>query len=325
VEGHAGGLRRMIGALMILAALGDRLQGLAPGTVSGMTPVLLAALGGALTWHAGIFNIAMEGMLLTGALGAMMAADGTGSWMAGLLGGMAGAAVLAAVYVLFVVVLGTDEFVTGIALNLAAVGGTTFLLRKVYRRGSYNPPDLAQVPAIRIPGLREVPGLGALVRGDLNLLDALALAAAGAVAVVLVRTRFGLRLRAAGANPASLDASGVSTARIRALSVLWCGVLCGLGGAWLSIGFGRGFGENMSNGKGWIALVAVILASGRPGVIVAAAAVFGFADAAGLFAQGYDVPSQLSSMFPYLATLVALYVAARRARRRIGAGARPAT
>lgn len=304
----------MIGALMIVAAIADRLQGLLPGTVSGMTPVLLAALGGALTWHAGIFNIAMEGMLLAGALGAVMAAHGTGSWMAGLVGGVLGSTVLALIYVAFVVGAKTDEFVTGIALNLAAVGGTTFLLRKVYAVGSFNPPGLSQVPGIDVPGLRSVPGIGALFRGDLNLLDAVAILASAAVAFVIVRTRYGLRLRAAGANAASLDASGVSTARVRTIAVLWCGVLCGLGGAWLSIGFGRGFGENMSNGKGWIALVAVILAKGRPWAIAAVAAVFGLADASGLFAQGYDVPSQLSAMFPYLATLVALYVASRRAR-----------
>jgi simple sugar transport system permease protein len=305
----------MIGALMILAALGDRVQGLLPGTVSGMTPVLLAALGGSLTWHAGIFNIAMEGMLLAGALGAVMAAHGTGSWGVGLVGGVVGALVLAAIYVAFVVGAKTDEFVTGIALNLAAVGGTTFLLRRVYAVGSFNPPRLSQVPDIDVAGLRSVPGIGSLFRGDLNLLDLVAIAATALVAFVVTRTRYGLRLRAAGANAESLDASGVSTARVRTVAVLWCGVLCGLGGAWLSIGFGRGFGENMSNGKGWIALVAVILAKGRPWVIAAVAAVFGFADAAGLFAQGYDVPSQLSSMFPYLATLVALYVADRRVRR----------
>jgi general nucleoside transport system permease protein len=306
----------MISALMIVAALGDRITGLLPGTVSGMTPVLLAALGGALTWYAGIFNIAMEGMLLTGALGAVIAADGTGSWVAGLIGGVAGAMVLSVIYVVFVVIVGADEFVTGIALNLAALGGTTFLLRKLYDVGSYNPSDLPQVPSIDVPLLREIPLIGSLFRGDLNLLDVMALVATAVVAIAVTRTRFGLRLRAAGSSAQSLDASGVSTGLVRILAVVWCGILCGLGGAWLSIGFGRGFGENMSNGKGWIALVAVILAKGRAWTIAAAAAVFGFADALGLFAQGYSVPSQLSSMFPYLATLVALFIAARRTRLR---------
>ena len=299
-----------------LGTLGTRLQGLLPGMVSGTTPVLLAALGGSLTYFAGIFNIAMEGMLLSGALGAVLAADASNSWALGIAGGIGGALIPALIYVLFVVVLHTDEFVTGIALNLGAVGATTFLLRRIFSvSGSYNPSDLAQVPRLVVPGLRRVPGVGVLFRGDLNWLDVAAAVALLVTAWTVARTRAGLRLRAAGYNPASLQASGVSVARVRAWSVLWCAVLCGLGGAWLSIGYGKGFGENMSNGRGWIALVAVILAKGRAGTIAGVALLFGLADAAGLFSQEYGVPSQLSSMLPYLATLVALFVAARRVRR----------
>jgi len=299
-----------------LGTLGTRIQGLLPGMVSGATPVLLAALGGSLTFYAGIFNIAMEGMLLSGALGAVLAADASHSWMLGLAGGVGGAMIPALIYVLFVVALHTDEFVTGIALNLGSVGATTFLLRRIFSvSGSYNPSDLAQVPRLVVPRLRRIPGIGGLFRGDLNWLDVVAVVALLATGWVLTRTRAGLRLRAAGYDAASLQASGVSTARVRAGSVLWCAVLCGLGGAWLSIGYGKGFGENMSNGRGWIALVAVILARGRTAAIVGAALLFGLADAAGLFSQEYGVPSQLSSMLPYLATLVALFVAARRARR----------
>ena len=298
-----------------ISTLGTRLQGLLPGTVSGTTPVLLAALGGSLTYYAGIFNIAMEGMMLSGALGAVLAADASHSWLLGLLGGVGGAMVPALIYLIFVIVVHTDEFVTGIALNLAAAGGTTFVLRRTFHvSGSYNPSDLAQVPRLRVPGLRRLPALGSLFRGDLNWLDMVAVMALVAVAWVVQRSRGGLRLRVAGYNAAALQASGVSVARVRAWSVVGCGVMCGLAGAWLSIGYGKGFGENMSNGRGWIALVAVILAKGRPSVIAGTALLFGLADAAGLFSQDYGVPSQLSAMLPYLATLVALYVAARRLR-----------
>ena len=298
-----------------VSTLGNRLQGLLPGTVSGTTPVLLAALGGSLTYYAGIFNIALEAMMLCGALGAVLGADASHSWLLGIAGGVAAAMVPALLYLLFVIVARTDEFVTGIALNLASAGATTFLLRRVFHvSGSYNPGDLAQVPRLRVPGLRAIPVVGSLFRGDLNWLDVTAVLAAVALAWMIRRSRRGLRLRAAGYNAASLAASGVSVPLVRAWSVVWCGALCGLAGAWLSIGYGRGFGENMTNGRGWIALVAVILARGRPAVIAVTALVFGLADAAGLFSQGYGVPSQLSAMLPYLATLVALFVAARRMR-----------
>lgn len=295
-------------------------DGVLSGSVSATTPIVLAALGGMYTYYAGIFNIAMEGMMLSGAFGAVAGSYFGHSWVVGILGGIGASLVLALLFIVFVIFLHTDEFVTGIALNLGAVGATTFLLRKIFKVAgavSSSPDTYFQgVPTVNIGFLRSVPVARALLSGH-TLLDWTALAAIGVSAFVVTRTRYGLRLRSAGYNPASLSASGVSTVRVRVVAVLACGVLCGLAGAFLSIGYLQVFGENMSNGRGWIALAAIVLVRGRPTGIAAICLLFGFASSLGLKAQSFHVPPQFTEMLPYVATLVALYVYARGQRRAV--------
>lgn len=302
---------------MILGAVLRSFEGLLSGSVSAATPILLAALGGMYTYYAGIFNIAMEAMMLAGAFGAVIAAHGSQNWFVGVLGAVLAAGVLAAIFALFVLVLRTDEFVTGIALNLATVGATTFLLRRIYKKagafsGTADKP-IPAMPKIRIPVLADVPVLRSVTSGHTVVEWMIPLLLAGSVALVF-RTRFGLRLRSAGWNAASLEASGVSTRRVRAQSLGLCAVLCGLAGAFLSIGYLQLFGENMSNGRGWISLAAIVLVQGSPLGIAALSLLFGFAASVGLKAQSVDVPPQFTEMLPYLATLIALYVYARRRR-----------
>ena len=296
------------------------IDGVLSGSVSATTPIVLAALGGMYTYYAGILNIAMEGMMLSGAFGAVAGSYFGHSWMLGVLGGVVGSLILAVLYVVFVIVLRTDEFVTGIALNLGAVGATTFLLRKIFKVAgaiSSSPQTYFEgVPKVNIGLVRSVPVLRALVSGH-TLLDWIAVAAVAISAFVVMRTRYGLRLRAAGYNAASLEASGVSTTRVRVVAVMACGVLCGLAGAFLSIGYLQVFGENMSNGRGWIALAAIVLVRGRPTGIAAICLLFGFASSLGLKAQSFHVPPQFTDMLPYLATLAALYVYALRQRGRL--------
>lgn len=289
--------------------------GLITGTLAGATPILLAALGGAYTFYAGMFNIAMEGMLLTGAFCAVLGSYFFGGWAAGLVCAVLGSLLLSGLFILFAIVLKTDEFVTGIALNLFAVGATTYLLRQIFNvKGSLTGPRLEAIPALHLPLLDQVPVLGEILSGQ-NLMIYVAAVATGVSAWLIFRTRFGLRLRAAGYNAASLDASGVPAAGIRARALLLCGVLCGLGGAFLSLGYVRLFAENMSAGRGWISLAAIILVNGNPWGVALIALVFGFADGLGLFLQTFAVPAQFTGMVPYLATLLALYVYAARRRR----------
>jgi len=291
------------------------LIGLINGMISGATPILLAALGGAYTYYAGVFNIAMEGMLLTGAFFAVLGSYYTGSWLIGVLLAILGALFLSLIFILFAVVLKTDEFVTGIALSLFAVGATTYMLRKIFSvKGVFSNPAIQPIPAIRLPLAENIPFVGEILSGQ-NLMVWVAGLATILTYFLIFQTRFGLRLRAAGYNPARLDSSGVPSSRMRALSLLACGVLCGLGGSFLSLGYVNLFAENMSAGRGWISLAAIILVNGNPLGIALISLLFGFSDGLGLLLQGYRVPSQFTAMVPYIATLIALYFYAARKRR----------
>ena len=303
------------------------IEGVVSGSISATTPIVLAALGGMYTYYAGIFNIAMEGMMLSGAFGAVAGSYFGHSWVFGVAGGIGAALVVAVLYIGFVVLLRTDEFVTGIALNLGAVGATTFLLRRVFDVAgavSSSPETYFEgVPKVDVGFVRSVPVLRAVVSGH-TLIDWLAVAAVALSAYIVMRTRFGLRLRSAGYNVASLEASGVSPNRVRITAVVLCGVLCGLAGAFLSIGYLQVFGENMSNGRGWIALAAIVLVRGRPAAVAVICLLFGFASSLGLKAQTLHVPPQFTEMLPYLATLGALFVYSQHQRpaekRRLVAG-----
>ncbi len=276
------------------------LIGLINGMISGATPILLAALGGAYTYYAGVFNIAMEGMLLTGAFFAVLGSYYTGSWLIGVLLAILGALFLSFIFILFAVVLKTDEFVTGIALNLFAVGATTYMLRKIFSvKGVFSNPAIQPIPTIRLPLVENVPLLGDILSGQ-NLMVWVALLATLLTHFLIFHTRFGLRLRAAGYNPARLDSSGVPSSRMRALSLLACGVLCGLGGAFLSLGYVNLFAENMSAGRGWISLAAIILVNGNPLGIALISLLFGFRTGWGCCCKATVYRPNLQPWFPTL-------------------------
>jgi simple sugar transport system permease protein len=200
-------------------------------------------------------------------------------------------------------------------LNLFALGLTTYLLQQVFDvRGMLSNPDIVPVPNIDIPLIKNIPVLGEILSGQ-NLIVYLALIVTIAVHYLDFKTRFGLRLRAAGYNRTCLDTSGVSANRIRMWSPILCAVLCGLAGALLSLGVITGFTKRMSAGKGWIALAAVILVSGSPTGIALISLLFGFTDGLGLFLQK-SLPSQFTSMVPYVATLVALFIYSMRLKKK---------
>lgn len=289
--------------------------GLVNGTIAGATPILLAALGGSFTYYAGVFNIAMEGMMLSGAFFAVLGSYYLQSWPLAILAAILGSLLLALIFILFAVVLKTDEFVTGIALNLFALGATTYLLRQIFGvKGVFADAAIRPIPRLALPWLADLPVVGPILAGQ-NLLVYVTVAATIGGAWLIFGTRFGLRLRAAGYNAPALQASGVSPARVQSWSLLICGVLCGLAGAFLSLGYVRLFSENMSAGRGWIALAAIILVKGNPWGIAVISLLFGFFDGVGLLLQRYGVPSQFTAMAPYVATLVALYVYSVRERR----------
>ena len=286
--------------------------GLVNGMISGAVPILLAGLGGALTYYAGVFNIAMEGMMLLGAFCAVLGSYFFQSWVAGIATAIGGSLVLSVIFILFAVTLNTDEFLTGIALNLFAVGASTYFLREVFSvKGGFADPAIIAIPTLSIPFLSNIPYLGRILSGQ-NLIIYLSILITALTAYLVHQTRFGLRLRAAGYNPDCLNASGVSAAKTRVISLLLCGLLCGLAGAFLSLGYVRLFSENMSAGRGWISLAAVIFVKGNPWGIALVSLLFGFTDGLGLYLQQYNIPSQFTSMLPYLSTIIALFFYSRR-------------
>ncbi len=292
------------------------LIGLLKDTIAGATPILLAALGGSFTYYAGVFNIAMEGMMLGAAFFAVLGSYYLQSWLLGILCAILGSLLLALIFILFAVVLRTDEFLTGIALNLFALGATTYLLRQIFGvKGAFVDAAIVPIPRVDLPWLAQIPLVGPILSGQ-NLLIYLTVVATALSAWVIFRSRFGLRLRAAGFNAPALAASGVPVARVQSWSLIICGVLCGLAGAFLSLGYLRLFSENMSAGRGWISLAAIILVQGNPWGIALISLLFGLFDGVGLLLQRYGVPSQFTTMAPYVATLGALYFYSARARAR---------
>ena len=202
------------------------ITGLINGMISAATPILLAALGGSLTYYAGIFNIAMEGMMLSGAFFAMLGSYYFHSWPIGILFAILGAILMALIFILFAVVLKMDEFITGIGLNLFSVGLTTYMLRQIFNvKGAFSSSEIVSIPKVDIPWVKNIPILGDILSGQ-NLIVYLTILATIIVTYVIFKTRFGLRLRAAGYNKTCLDTSGVSANKIRIWSLILCGVLC---------------------------------------------------------------------------------------------------
>lgn len=261
-------------------------------------PYAMAALGGAISERSGVINIALEGKLLMGAFGATIGAYYTDSIVVGVVSGVAGGAVVGALYALVVVRFRADQIVAGVAINMLAYGLTRYLLTI--------PFDSSASSAITV-------GFGPSVVG--NPVAWVAVAMVIGVYVVVYRTRFGLRLRAVGEHPEAAGSLGISVARVRWLAVVTAGGLAGLGGAWLSLGQHEFFAE-MSGGRGYIALAAVIMGRWHPLYAAGACLLFGFAEGLQfeLAARNVGLPSELLATLPYVLTMVTLAGFMGRAR-----------
>jgi simple sugar transport system permease protein len=256
-------------------------------------PYGLAAMGGAVTERSGVIDLALEAKLLFGAFAAAAIGHATGSAYLGVAGGIAAGMAVAAVQVGCALRLGADQVIVGVALNLLALGGTRFLLQLLFGEGANSPPS---------------PGFGSSVLG--NPIVWLAVIAAIAVPFALRRSRWGVRLRAAGDRPDALVSVGVSPIRVRLAAALVGGALAGAGGAQLSLAVG-GFSADMSSGRGYIALAMVILSGWRPAWAVVACLGVAFAESLNILFQITDVaiPHELAALLPYVMTLAVLVIA----------------
>jgi len=268
------------------------------------TPLTFAAMGGVISERSGVVNIGLEGMMLTGAFFGAWGADITGTWVGGILIGLGAGAVMGLLHAVFAVSLRADQIVAGTAINFLAVGITGFLYVKVYGEQG-TPDDLPAIPDVHLP-IDWIPFLGEAL-ADLNLMIWLGLILVALLSVYLFRTASGLRVRSVGENPLAADTAGISPIRVRYYAVITSGAFAALGGAFLSIGFVHSFSQNMTAGKGFIALAAVIFGKWKPGGALAAALLFGFCSA---LAQRLAVvapnTATLLQALPYVVTLIAV-------------------
>jgi general nucleoside transport system permease protein len=267
------------------------------------TPLLFGALGGIVSERSGVVNIGIEGMMLTGCYFGIYGADIGGSWVIGLLVAMVAGGVLALVHAAFSVTLRADQIVGGVAINLLAVGITGYLYVDHYGDQG-TPDDVSRVPDVTLPLIKDIPFVGDAI-GKTNLMTWLAILLVIVLAVFLFRTPQGLRLRSVGEHPRAAETVGLSVIRTRYLAVIASGVLAALGGAYLSIGFLGSFNQNLTAGRGYIALAVVICGRWRPGGALAFACLFGFSSA---IAQRLPTFSEsgavLFQALPYVLTII---------------------
>jgi simple sugar transport system permease protein len=289
-------------------------------TVRMAVPYACAALGGVWSERSGVVNIALEGILLAGGFGAVCVHLATGSAWAGVVAGTAVGAIIGLLHASLVVVGRANAIVSGIAINLAAAGGTRFLLRQLYASSSNSPP----ITAFRLAGLGGTGGAAFLARALLDPLTLASLALVAWTSWTLRSTRFGLRVRACGEDPEAASSVGVGVARVRLAAVTLGGAIAGLGGVALAYDEHQ-FQSGMSGGRGFIALAAVILSGWRPARAAAACLVFACLDALQVVMQGQGgAGGYAAQMLPYVATLVALWLIASRRTAGSPAGRPPA-
>jgi len=277
-------------------------------TLAAGTPLVYAALGELVTEKAGVLNLGVEGMMLVGAVTSFAVAATTGQPWLGVIAGLAAGALLSLIFAVLTLTLMANQVATGLALSLFGVGLSAFAGL------DYVSVVIEGIKPLGSGNLAELPVIGKLLFGH-NPLVYLSLLLFAGIQWFLYRTRAGLVLRAIGESPQSAHAIGYPVVRIRYLAVLFGGACSGLAGAYLAVAYTPLWVEGMTAGRGWIALALVVFATWRPWRVLAGAYLFGGVTLATFQAQagGLDVPSQLLSMLPYVATIVVLAIISRDA------------
>lgn len=283
------------------------------------TPLIFAALAALITRQAGMFNMGVEGMILCSALAAVAFAHYSGNMWVGLLGAVL-VGLLTGLIIAFANLSGkTELYLTCIAFNLAASGGTVFIMyvltgEKSTTSGAFRS---YQIPNIEIPFIKDIPVIGRIISGQ-SLLTWIALLSIFLVWLLLKRTRLGLRIRAVGENPHAAESVGISVKKIGYTSFAICGLMAGLSGAYLSMSYVTFFMKNMANGRGYIGLSAQNMAGGEPVGSALASLLFGFSQALTTTMKNQtNFPTEFLEMIPYAATIIALGVTGLIAIQRI--------
>lgn len=289
---------------------------LVAATLTYLTPILFASIGGAITQQGDILNIGLEGMLLIGAFAAIVVGAAAGSPLVGVLAAVGASLLLSLIYAVFSLWLKADFIVVGIGVNMLAAGASVFLLQLLYGNPGSTPQSVrSSLPNFTLP-----------ILGQQTILAYVALLAVPLYAFLLYRTRYGVHLRAVGQDLPAAVAAGINTTRVKLISILLCGVLTGLGGAQLSMANLGSFNQGMSSGRGFIAVAALTFGRAKPVPTLVAAVIFGLADAIANRLGVAGINSNLAKMAPYIITIIALTLASMDlfARRRRAAALKTA-
>jgi general nucleoside transport system permease protein len=268
--------------------------------------LLLPALGGVISERSGVTNIAMEGMVLTGAYAGVMTALSTHSLLVGVLGAIIAGGLMALIHAVVSINFKANQIVSGIAINIAALGLTNYLL--FVQTGGQGVPSLAsslRLPTVTWGPLAKIPFLGPVLFQQ-NIIFYVALLVLVGIQLLLFRTNIGLRIRAVGEHPQAADTAGVNVRLVRYLCVVSSGLLSGLAGAFLALGIAGIFLPNMTAGIGYIALAAVIFGKYIPLGAAGACLIFGLGEALSVRLQDTNISPNLLSTLPYILTLIAL-------------------
>lgn len=275
-------------------------------TLRMVAPILLAALGGAICSKVGLFNVGLEGLMLIGAFSAIVGNYLTGNVYIGIAFAIVFTLIFALLFAYLSIDLKANVIVVGIAMNFLAAGMTTFALRAIFGvKGAYYDPKMKGLPKLDIPILDQIPWVKDVISGQ-SILVYLSIIIVIVLQFYLYKTVSGFRLLSAGINPTAARSIGLPVRRIQYTAILLSGVLCALAGAQLSLGNVTMFTEGMTNGRGFIALVATMLGQSNPLGVAGSSLLFGFMEAMSFRLQNFNIPSNITAMLPFVVTIIAM-------------------
>lgn len=282
------------------------------------TPILFAALGGAVAKKAGVTNIGLEGTMLASALAGVVGSAYTQSLFIGALCGVATGLLISGLLAYFAIKLKAEIFLTGLMMKMIASGATVFIMYMLTKdKGTTTKLKSLVFPQVQLPVIKDIPFVGEVVSNH-NILTYLAFLSVALVWFFINRTKLGIRIRAVGENPKAAESVGINIIRTQVTALLICGFLASLGGMYLSMGYVSWFSRDMTAGRGFTAVAAQYLGRANAGGTLMASMVFGTADALANVLQSLRVPAEFVQMIPYAATLLGLVfysVNAKRTRR----------
>ena len=277
-------------------------------TFRASTPIIYAALCAAITQQANILNIGTEGIMLVGAFTAVAVSYFTGSWMLGILAAMLGGACIAMIMAVSHIKYNSEICAIGMGVNLLAIALTKFMLQVFFHTsGSFSNPSIVPIPKLHMAFLENVPVLNSLFN-DWRFTEWFVIIFIILLQFIFYKTVWGLRLRAVGQFPMAAETAGIQANAVKYQAMLISGLIGGLAGAHLSLGYSTKFVENMTNSRGFMGVAAMYFGGANPVLTAMGCLLFGFSDSVGARLQAYGIPAQFILMMPYIVTVAVLAI-----------------